>query len=171
MISVTLPEDLSTVRRMSHLCSEQTFAHHHSVSVVQTKQSPAALSSDCLPLRGASEQASVSHAQGSYALAACFSIFSDQSKGIEFLFILKYNSKCVVYMSGVGALCAALRAPGCMLSPSVDRHVFVSPAAGSTRYKGPELTGEKNSKDYLKSNEQAISLCTRRTFITVTYTI
>lgn len=49
-------------------------------------------------------------------------------------------------MSSVGALCAALRAPGCMLSPSVDHHVFVSPAAGSTRYKGPELTGEKTQK-------------------------
>lgn len=52
-----------------------------------------------------------------------------------------------MYMSSVGALCAALRAPGCMLSPSVDHHVFVSPAAGSTRYEGPEPMGE-NSKDY-----------------------
>lgn len=56
----------------------------------------------------------------------------------------------MVYMSGVGALCAALRASGCMLSPSVDRHVFVSPAAGSTRYKGPEMTGEKTKKTILK---------------------
>lgn len=49
-------------------------------------------------------------------------------------------------MSSVGALCAALRAPGCTLSSSVDHHIFVSPAAGSTRYKGPELTGEKTRK-------------------------